>query len=87
MIIIPGFDMPRTCEECPCMNDGSCYAIPDCMREDPYDYMVGFYGRQTYCPLIEVKPGIRIIRKKKTATIQELKEMYDGPCLPMPKGE
>lgn len=76
MIIIPGFDMPNTCGECPCQNDGSCYAIPDCMRDDPYDYITGFNRRQPYCPLVEVKPGLRWIRKPETMTIEEIKKKW-----------
>lgn len=66
MILIPNLEMPKMCNECPCMNDGACYAIlEDCCRGVPFSYSLANHARQPYCPLIEIKPGFRIVHKAK----------------------
>lgn len=69
MILIPNRNMPETCDKCPCMYDGNCSAMTENEEYYPYDYTVGFHGRQPYCPLIEAKPGITVNKKHRVITI------------------
>ena len=65
MLIIPNMKMPKRCDECPCEYDGHCNAV----QESPLygkiiDYSIARETRQPWCPLIEKKPGIRILTEK-----------------------
>ena len=68
MIIIPDFDMPRRCYECPCFNDTAVYCdakLTARMMGTPIQWDKAQGGRPEWCPLIEKKPGIRILRRHK----------------------
>jgi hypothetical protein len=64
MLIIPRQSMPEDCESCPCYYDGYCMALlvePNKGTECDYNLVWG--SRQPWCPLIEKKPGIRLLRE------------------------
>lgn len=66
MIVIPKLRMPKNCEECPCVYDGYCSAMY-CLTGKTTS-IPGYYKpnnkRPDFCPLIEKKPGIRILKDK-----------------------
>ena len=66
MLIIPNMMMPKNCEECPCAYDGNCMALQDeeHIGKDLGDYSIYSKQRVSFCPLVEKKPGIRILRDR-----------------------
>ena len=63
MLIIPKLSMPKNCNECPCNEEGHCSALWFYDKETHcIDERDGRSGRLKDCPLIEKKPGIRILR-------------------------
>ncbi len=68
MLIIPKLNMPEKCDDCPCVYDGYCAAMEIIMGRDEYypipNYYEKEYERPKFCPLIEKKPGIRILKDK-----------------------
>lgn len=76
MLLIPNQRMPENCWKCPCENDGHCAAM-SYERCTPFSYKIARTGRQPFCPLVELKPGIRIIGKTKPApSLEELEREY-----------
>ena len=78
MIVIPILNMPKGCGECPCNADSYCgvlfYLTGDCYSL-PMEYAYSKNKRDFNCPLIEKKPGIRILREKLTA--EKLKKITE----------
>ena len=65
MIIIPKLNMPKRCDECPCEYDGYCMALqPEHNMGTDLDGQRPMSKRAEFCPLIEKKPGIRILKEK-----------------------
>jgi len=65
MLVIPNQKMPKDCDHCPCTYDGDCMALQPSENmgtelEDGY-----LTRRMNWCPLIEKKPGIRILKGKE----------------------
>ena len=67
MLIIPNMNLPKNCEECPCDFDGDCMAVQNSehIGKDLGDFSKYSKQRADFCPLIEKKPGIRILREKR----------------------
>jgi hypothetical protein len=69
MLIIPNMNMPTSCLICPCFSlyDGRAYCrAKENIRHEPFEMNPDFAhgGRQEWCPLIEKKPGVRILKEK-----------------------
>ena len=68
MLIIPKLSMPAGCELCPCNSESYCSALYFLGKKEVYslpaEYAYSEEKRHPDCPLIEKKPGIRILREK-----------------------
>lgn len=65
MLIIPKLNMPKDCDHCLCAYDGSCMAVQPSENmgtELEEGYMT---RRMDWCPLMEKKPGIRLLKEKR----------------------
>ena len=67
MIVIPILNMPKGCDLCPCNSESYCSALFYITKDVvslPPEYAYSEEKRYPECPLIEKKPGIRILREK-----------------------
>lgn len=65
MLIIPNMEMPKCCDDCPCLYDGYCMALqPSKNMGTGIDYDTMSKKRMDWCPLIEKKPGIRFLKEQ-----------------------